>query len=107
MHDVEKNKAAVYAVSKGKLPWGPWDLEYSVFITFSNAGDKVARLEEMMDPAFLQDFGPKFRQYMDYQTKPAAVAAEIPATEKIAAGRAMVESAAAEIAAAIAVEDTL
>ena len=104
MHDVEKNKAAVYAISKGKLPWGPWDLEYSVFITLSDAGNKVARLEEMMDPAFLQDFGPKFRQYIEYQTKPAAVAAEIPATEKIAAERAIVESAAAESAAAIAVE---
>ncbi len=95
MHDVGKNKAAVYAMSKGKLPWGPWDLEYSIFITFSEAGDKVARLEEMMDPAFLQDFGPKFRQYMEYQTKPAAVAAEMSATEKMAAERAIVESAAA------------
>ena len=95
MHDVEKNKAAIYAMSKGNLPWGPWELEYSAFITFSEAGDKVARLEEMLDSAFLQDFGPKFRQYMEAQTKPVAVAAEIPVSEQIAAERAAVERAAA------------
>ncbi|KKA17950.1 hypothetical protein T310_8109 [Rasamsonia emersonii CBS 393.64] len=74
IHDVEKNKAAVYASSKGALPWGPWELEYSVFITFSEAGDKVARLEEMMDSAFLRDFGPKFGQYLQAHGGPTAVA---------------------------------
>ena len=90
MHDVEKSKAVVYAMFKGDFLWGLWDLEYSVFLTFSEAGDKVARLEEMLDPAFLQDFGPKFGQYLAAQARPVA---EVPATEKLAAEREAVERA--------------
>ena len=50
-------------------------MEYAAFVTFSEAGDKVARLEEMLDSAFLQDFGPKFGQYLQANGGPAAVAA--------------------------------
>lgn len=64
----------MYASSKGALPWGPWQLEYAMFITFSEAGDKVAVLEEMLDSAFLQDFGPKFAQYLEENGGPVAVA---------------------------------
>jgi hypothetical protein len=80
VHDPDRNKAAVYALSKGTLPWGPWQLEYSVFITFTEAGDKVAVLEEMMDSAFLQDFGPKFAQFLEDNGGPAAVAARARST---------------------------
>lgn len=45
-----------------------------MFITFSEAGDKVAVLEEMLDSAFLQDFGPKFAQYLEENGGPVAVA---------------------------------
>jgi hypothetical protein len=75
VHDAEKNKAVVYTSSKGNLPWGLWEMEYSVFITFSEAGDKVARVEEMMDSALLQDFGPKFSEYLQAHGGPIAVAA--------------------------------
>ena len=50
-------------------------MEYSAFVTFSEAGDKVARLEEMLDTAFLQDFAPKFGQYLQANGGPRAVAA--------------------------------
>ena len=50
-------------------------MEYAAFVTFSEAGDKVARLEEMLDTAFLQDFGPKFGQYLEANGGPTAVAA--------------------------------
>ncbi len=50
-------------------------MEYGAFITFSEAGDKVARLEEMLDTAFLKDFGPKFGQYLQAHGRPTAVAA--------------------------------
>ncbi|KAJ5245024.1 hypothetical protein N7489_005120 [Penicillium chrysogenum] len=75
VHDAEHNKAAVYATSKGLLPWGDWNLEYSIFITFTEDGEKVARLEEMLDTAFLQDFGPKFGKYLQDHGGPIAVAA--------------------------------
>ncbi|KAH8701027.1 hypothetical protein BGW36DRAFT_425822 [Talaromyces proteolyticus] len=75
IHDAEKNKAAVYASSKGILPWGLWEVEYSTYITFSEAGDKVSVLEEMIDPTFMRDFGPKFKQYLQDNGGPVAVAA--------------------------------
>ena len=50
-------------------------MDYAAFVTFSEAGDKVARLEEMLDTAFLQDFAPKFGHYLQYHGGPTAVAA--------------------------------
>lgn len=44
---------------------GPWQLECLVFIKLSEAGDKAEALEEMVGSAFMQDFGPKFAQYLD------------------------------------------
>ena len=67
--------AAVYVSSTGELPWGPWRMEYSVFLTFNEAGDKVAMLEEMLDSSFLQTFAPKFGQYLEENGGPVAVAA--------------------------------
>jgi hypothetical protein len=42
-------------------------MEYAAFVTFSKAGDKVARVEEMLDSAFMADFGKKFQQYLKDQ----------------------------------------
>jgi hypothetical protein len=50
-------------------------LEYAVFITFTETGDQIARLEEMLDSAFLKDFGPKFGHYLQVNGGAAAVAA--------------------------------
>jgi hypothetical protein len=75
VHDVKRNKASVYALSEGTLPWGAWEVEYSVYITFSEAGDKVAVLEEMLDPTFMREFGPKFHQHLQDNGGPVAVAA--------------------------------
>ncbi|GIK06082.1 monooxygenase AgnL5 [Aspergillus viridinutans] len=75
IHDPGSNKAAIYAVSKGNLPWGDWNLEYSAFVSFTEDGKKVARLEEMLDTAFLQDFGPKYEKYLQDNGGPVAVAA--------------------------------
>ncbi|GIJ86546.1 hypothetical protein Asppvi_005435 [Aspergillus pseudoviridinutans] len=75
IHDPGNNKAAIYAVSKGNLPWGDWNLEYSAFVTFTEDGEKVAKVEEMLDTAFLQDFRPKYEKYLQDHGCPVAVAA--------------------------------
>ncbi|KAG7038467.1 S-adenosyl-L-methionine-dependent methyltransferase [Colletotrichum scovillei] len=64
LHDAAKSKAAVYAVSTGESPFGPWEMEYAAFLHFSKAGDKIVRLEEMLDSAFTKDFAPKFQKYL-------------------------------------------
>jgi ketosteroid isomerase-like protein len=67
VHDAAKNKAAVYAVSKANTPFGPWTNEYAVFFTFDESGERIARIEEFVDSAFLNDFFPKFQGYLQEQ----------------------------------------
>lgn len=80
VHDAANNKAAIYASSKGTLPWGNWQMDYAAFLTFSEAGDKVDALEEMLDTARLQEFGPKFGEYLAAKGGPVAVATGIKQT---------------------------
>ncbi|KAF2209145.1 hypothetical protein CERZMDRAFT_47839 [Cercospora zeae-maydis SCOH1-5] len=67
VHDPDRNKAAVYCTSQGNTDVGPWNMEYAAFITFNEQGDKVAKLEEMIDSAFMKEFAPKFQKYMREQ----------------------------------------
>jgi hypothetical protein len=67
VHDSARNKAAIYCLSKGDTPFGPWNVEYATFLTFNEAGDKVARCEEMIDPSFMKEFMPRFEEYMREQ----------------------------------------
>jgi hypothetical protein len=42
-------------------------MEYATFLTFNEAGNRIARLEEMLDSAFMKQFAPKFQQYLREQ----------------------------------------
>ncbi len=64
VHDAARSKAAVYAVSKANTPFGDWTNEYAVFFTFDEAGEHIAKIEEMVDSAFLNDFFPKFQNFL-------------------------------------------
>ncbi|KAH8698791.1 hypothetical protein BGW36DRAFT_294631 [Talaromyces proteolyticus] len=67
VHDAPKSKAVVYALSKGKTPFGDWTNEYAVFVTFDESGREIAKVEEMIDTAFMKDFYPKFQKYLQEQ----------------------------------------
>ncbi|KAG6358772.1 hypothetical protein INS49_012291 [Diaporthe citri] len=41
-----------------------WTNEYAIFITFSEDGHRVSKLEEMLDSAFFRDFFPKLRKHI-------------------------------------------
>ena len=45
------------------------ELENGAFVTFSNTGEKVAKVEEMLDSAFMERFGPRFSDYLKEQGK--------------------------------------
>jgi hypothetical protein len=42
-------------------------MEYAAFFTFNDAGDRIIRLEEMLDSAVMKQFAPKFQQYLQEQ----------------------------------------
>ena len=69
MHDAAKSKAVIYATSNADTPFGDlkWTNEYAVFVTFTEDGTQINRMEEMVDTAFFQQFMPKFQQYMGEQ----------------------------------------
>ncbi|TVY84596.1 Monooxygenase ptaG [Lachnellula suecica] len=69
VHDVARSKAAIYAISKADTPFGDfkWTNEYGVFISFTEDGTQINKMEEMLDTAFYQEFMPKFQKYMGEQ----------------------------------------
>ncbi|EFX00872.1 hypothetical protein CMQ_1953 [Grosmannia clavigera kw1407] len=68
IHDRQKGEAAIYAVSKGDTPFGPWSMEYATFLTFSESGDRITRIEEMLDSNHAQWFGPQLQGWIRGQT---------------------------------------
>ena len=39
-------------------------MEYAVFVEFSEDGDKIVKLEEMLDSGFMREFAPKFGSFL-------------------------------------------
>ncbi|KAK5075030.1 hypothetical protein LTS08_001887 [Lithohypha guttulata] len=64
VHDTTNGKAAIYAISKGDTPFGDWNMEYAVFVEFNEDGDKIVKLEEMLDSGFMREFAPKFGSFL-------------------------------------------
>jgi hypothetical protein len=64
LHDREKGEAAIYAISKGVTPFGRWNMEYAVFLTFTESGEKISRIEEMLDSNHAQWFGPRLQEWI-------------------------------------------
>ncbi|KAF2209151.1 hypothetical protein CERZMDRAFT_87127 [Cercospora zeae-maydis SCOH1-5] len=64
VHDATQGKAVVYAVSAGYTPFGKWTNEYAVFIRFSEDGETVQGVDEMVDSAFMKDLMPKMQRHL-------------------------------------------
>ncbi|KAJ5600238.1 hypothetical protein N7450_001305 [Penicillium hetheringtonii] len=70
VHDASKGKAAVYIISKADTPFEgnfKWTNEYAVFLTFTEDGQEICKMEEMVDTAFYQEFSPRFQKYLTEQ----------------------------------------
>ncbi|KAM0795935.1 hypothetical protein BDR22DRAFT_882858 [Usnea florida] len=73
VHDAPKGKAVVYATSRADTPFGDfkWTNEYAVFVSFTEDGEQINKVEEMVDTAFYQEFFPKFQRYMSGREAPS------------------------------------
>ncbi|ORY69634.1 uncharacterized protein BCR38DRAFT_333345 [Pseudomassariella vexata] len=69
IHDAAKSKAVIYATTRADTPFGEFKCtnEYAVFVTFTEDGKQINRMEEMVDTAFYQEFFPKFQKYLSEQ----------------------------------------
>ncbi|KAK4124751.1 hypothetical protein N657DRAFT_331757 [Parathielavia appendiculata] len=76
VHDAANGKAAIYAITKADSPSGPYQNEHAVFLWFDESGEKVTRMEEMVDSAFLKDYMPKLQAFLAQQAAKSSAAAE-------------------------------
>ncbi|KAJ9605937.1 hypothetical protein H2200_009786 [Cladophialophora chaetospira] len=66
VHDTKQGTAAVYATSQADLPipGEKWVMDYAVFMSFTEGGTKISRLNEMVDTSCFQQLFPKLQKYM-------------------------------------------
>ncbi|KUI60106.1 hypothetical protein VP1G_11165 [Cytospora mali] len=66
VHDAANSKAVIYASSKADTLLGDskWKNDFAVFLSFTEDGEKINRMEEMVDTAFYQEFFPRFQKYL-------------------------------------------
>lgn len=61
----------MYASSTADTPFEDlkWTNEYAVFISFTEGGDKIRKLEEMVDTVFLREWYSRFLAYQAQEQK--------------------------------------
>jgi hypothetical protein len=66
VHDATRGTAAVYATSLADLPMPgeKWTMDYAVFMSFTDCGSKISRLDEMVDTSNFQQLFPKLQAYL-------------------------------------------
>ncbi|KAJ4369765.1 Monooxygenase dmxR10 [Neocucurbitaria cava] len=78
IHDVAKGKACIYATSHADTPFGDfkWTNECAAFITLSEDGTKVQKIEEMVDTAFFAEMAKQGAAFGAAQAAEKAKAAQ-------------------------------
>lgn len=51
VYDTEERKAAVHGITTADAPFGPFVNECSIFFTLDERGQKITRMQEMVDSA--------------------------------------------------------
>ncbi len=73
VHDTVKRKAVIYAITRADTPFGiEWINEYACFVTLDESGERIVKLEEMIDSAFMKSFYPIFQKYLSDQASQAS-----------------------------------
>ena len=71
VHDVANSKAVIYATSSADTPFGgfKWINECTVLVLFTEDGEQIKRMDEMVDTTFYHEFSSKFQRYLQENGK--------------------------------------
>jgi ketosteroid isomerase-like protein len=66
--DPKQRSAAVHATAVGDTPLGVYENEHVFFLSFTDDGKKVNRVEEYVDTSYSEDFVKKVKEYQARNT---------------------------------------
>ena len=72
MHDPDQAKACLYASSQADTPFGPYKNEHALFVWFDESRERIVKMEEMFDSAFMKEFLPSLHKYLGQQAQARA-----------------------------------
>ncbi|CAK3734884.1 Hypothetical predicted protein [Lecanosticta acicola] len=64
LYDVAARKSCFHATSSATSPVGPFGNEYSFFLWFSEDGEEITRIEEMVDSAYSKEYFARLTAHM-------------------------------------------
>jgi hypothetical protein len=67
MYDVEARKSMVHTFSDAESLVGPYHIELMLVLTFDDAGEKIVKMEEFFDSAYITQFLAKVESAMSVQ----------------------------------------
>ncbi|KAH8711860.1 hypothetical protein GQ44DRAFT_830354 [Phaeosphaeriaceae sp. PMI808] len=87
IHDVAKGKACIYATSRADTPFGDfkWTNEYAAFLTLTEDGTQVKKIEEMVDTAFFAEMAKQGAAHAAAQKEKAEGVAPAPSAQAVKA----------------------
>ncbi|KAJ3496566.1 hypothetical protein NLG97_g2574 [Lecanicillium saksenae] len=63
INDPETHTLALYATGTGESAAAPYQGEYCFFLTFTEDGEKITRIEQFVDSAFAYNYLAKVKEY--------------------------------------------
>ena len=71
MYDTEARKAAVHGITTADTVFGPFVNEVSLFFDFDESGEKIVRVQEMVDSAAVAGAMAKLQELRGAEAKDA------------------------------------
>lgn len=63
--------SAIHGVSTATSAIGPYKMEAIILMNFDESGEKIVKIDEMMDSAYMANFLKKLTEHMESQAKAA------------------------------------
>lgn len=67
--DEHSRQSVAHGFSTATTAIGPYKMEAMIFMKFDETGEKIVKIDEMMDSAYMADFLAKLTAHMQSQTE--------------------------------------